>query len=300
MSTFSDLNIKRLASHIWSEINDDDVFGDAAKLAYYFLLALFPLLIFLTSLIGLVIGSGSGLRHALFRYLSQIMPSSAFELIDKTMFEVSSASGAGKLSFGLLAALWASASGVGAMMESLNSAYDATETRSWWKRRLVALVLTIALAVLIIGAVIVIFGGSKIAEYLGAHYGFSDAFVITWKIAQWPIALVFMLLAFALIYYFAPDVRGQDWKWISPGSAIGVVLWLAVSFAFKGYLHFFDSYSKTYGSLGAVIVLMLWLYLTAAAVLIGGEINAEIENAAAEKGAADAKRKGKKSPSKKS
>ena len=299
MSKFSDLNIKRLARHVWGEITDDDVFGDAAKLAYYFLLALFPLLIFLTSLIGLVIGSGTGLRHALFRYLSQIMPSSAFELIDKTMLEVSSASGAGKLSFGLLAALWASASGVGAMMESLNSAYDATETRSWWKKRLVALVLTIALAILIIGAVIVIFGGSKIAEHLGASYGFSDAFVLTWKILQWPIALIFMLLAFALIYYFAPDVRDQDWKWISPGSAIGVVLWLAVSFAFKGYLHFFDSYSKTYGSLGAVIVLMLWLYLTAAAVLIGGEINAEIENAAAEKGAADAKRKGKKSPSKK-
>src|SRR5256885_6184118 len=145
MWTLSGLSWQQMAKRIWSEIQADDVFGDAAKLAYYFLLALFPLLIFLTSLIGLVIGSGSGLRHALFRYLSQIMPSSAFELIDKTMFEVSSASGAGKLSFGLLAALWASASGVGAMMESLNSAYDATETRFWWKRRLVALVLTIAL-----------------------------------------------------------------------------------------------------------------------------------------------------------
>ena len=300
MSTFSDLNIKELARRTWAEINADDVFGDAAKLAYYFLLALFPLLIFLTSLIGLVIGSGTGLRHALFNYLSQIMPSSAFQLIDKTMFEVSSASGAGKLSFGLLAALWASASGVGAMMESLNSAYDATETRPWWKKRLLALGLTIALAILIIGAVIVIFGGSKIAEYLGNSYGFSDAFVLTWKILQWPIALLFMLLAFALIYYFAPDLRDQDWKWISPGSVVGVVLWLAVSFAFKGYLHFFDSYSKTYGSLGAVIVLMLWLYLTGAAVLIGGELNAEIENAAAQRGAVDAKRKGKKTPRRKS
>jgi len=247
--------------------------------------------------IGLVLGAGTGLRHALFNYLSQIMPSSAFELIDKTMWEVSSASGAGKLSFGLLAALWASASGVGAMMESLNNAYDSKERRSWWKQRLVALGLTVALSVLIIGAVIVIFGGSKIAEYLGAHYGFSDAFVTTWKILQWPIALAFMLLAFALIYYLAPDVRKQSWKWITPGSVIGIVLWLLVSFAFKGYLHFFNSYSKTYGSLGAVIVLMLWLYLTGAAVLIGGEINAEIENAAAERGAADAKLKGEKKPS---
>jgi len=290
MWTLSGLTIKEFAGRVWREISNDDVFGDAAKLAYYFLLALFPLLIFLTSIIGLVLGPGTGLRHALFNYLSQVMPSAAFQLIDKTMLEVSNASGAGKISFGLLAALWAAASGVGAMMDSLNSAYDSDETRSWWKQRLVALVLTVALSVLIIGAVIVIFGGSKIAEHLGAHYGFSDAFVITWKILQWPIALAFMLLAFALIYYFAPDLN-RKWKWITPGSVIGVVLWLLVSFAFKGYLHFFNSYSKTYGSLGAVIVLMLWLYLTGAAVLVGGEINAEIENAASQKHGAKTKRK---------
>lgn len=296
MWSLSGLTIKELAQRVWREIQNDDVFGSAAKLAYYFLLALFPLLILLTSIMGLILGSGTGVRHALFNYLSQVMPSSAFDLIDKTMLEVSNASGAGKLSFGLLATLWASASGVGAMMESLNTAYDSTERRPWWKQRLVALVLTVGLSVLIIGAVVVIFGGSKIAEHLGTSYGFSDAFVTTWKILQWPIALAFMLLAFALIYFFAPDIRDQDWKWITPGSVIGVVLWLLVSFAFKGYLHFFNSYSKTYGSLGAVIVLMLWLYLTGAAVLVGGEINAEIENAAAERGAPDAKLKGRKAP----
>src|SRR4051812_23956055 len=300
MWTLSGLSIKQFAQRVWNEMSADDVFGDAAKLAYYFLLALFPLLIFLTSIIGMVLGSGTGLRHAMFNYLSQVMPSSAFQLIDKTMLEVSTASGAGKISFGIVAALWAAASGVGAMMQSLNTAYDAKETRPWWKQRVTALVLTVALSILIIGAVVVIFGGSKIAEHLGATYGFSDAFVITWKVLQWPIALAFMLLVFALIYYFAPDLRDQDWKWLTPGSAIGVGLWLLVSFAFKGYLHFFDSYSKTYGSLGAVIVLMLWLYLTGVAVLVGGEINAEIENLAAERGAADAKRKGAKKPRKKS
>lgn len=277
-------------------MNADDVFGDAAKLAYYFLLAVFPLLIFLTSAIGLVVGSGTGLRHALFNYLAQVMPSSAFQLIDSTMWEVSHASGAGKLSFGILAALWAASNGMGAMTQALNTAYDVKETRPWWKQRVVAVGLTIALSVLIIGAVVVVFGGSKIAEHLAASYGFGSVFVLTWKILQWPVALGFMLLSFALIYYLAPDLRDQDWKWITPGSTIGVALWLLVSFAFKGYLHFFDSYSKTYGSLGAVIVLMLWLYLTGLAVLIGGEINSEIENAAARKGAADAKRKGAKSP----
>jgi membrane protein len=290
MWTLSGLSWKQMASRIWAEIQADDVFGDAAKLAYYFLLALFPLLIFLTSAIGLVIGSGTGIRHALFNYLSQVMPSSAFQLIDNTVWEVTNASGPGKLSFGLLATLWAAASGVGAMMRSLDTAYEVPESRPWWKQRLVALGLTLALSVLIIGAVVVIFGGSKIADYLGTRYGFSDALVITWKILQWPIAFAFMLLAFALIYFLAPDFRKQHWKWITPGSVVGVGAWLLVSLAFKGYLHFFDSYSKTYGSLGAVIVLMLWLYLTGAAVLIGGQVNAEIEKAASEKAAADAKR----------
>src|SRR5215510_6194422 len=137
MWTLSGLSWKQFGERVWADIQKDDVFGDAAKLAYYFLLALFPLLIFLTSIIGLVLGSGTGLRHALFNYLSQVMPSSAFQLIDKTILEVSHASGAGKLSFGLLAALWAAASGVGAMMDSLNTAYNSKERRSWWKQRLV-------------------------------------------------------------------------------------------------------------------------------------------------------------------
>lgn len=286
-----------MAKRVWIEIKRDDVFGDAAKLAYYFLLALFPLLIFLASAIGLVIGSGTGMRHALFGYLGRVMPSSAFQLIDTTMWEVSSASGAGKLSFGFIAALWAASNGMGAITQALNTAYDLKETRPWWKQRLIAIALTAGLSLLIIGAVVIVFGGSKIVDYLAASYGFGVVFIVAWRILQWPIALAFMLLAFALIYYFAPDLHEQDWKWITPGSSIGVGLWLAVSFALKAYLHFFDSYSKTYGSLGAVIVLMLWLYVTGLAVLIGGEVNSEIENAAAQRGAASAKRKGAKTTS---
>src|SRR4029078_8221993 len=118
-------------------------------------------------------------------------------------------------------------------------------------------------------------------------------------ILQWPIALAFMLLSFALIYYFAPDLHDQDWKWITPGATTGVALWLLISFAFKLYLHFFDSYSKTYGTLGAVIILMLWLYLTGAAMLCGGEVNLEIENPAAEAGVPNAKAKGESSPGEK-
>ncbi|MFN2579203.1 MAG: YihY/virulence factor BrkB family protein [Pyrinomonadaceae bacterium] len=296
MGKLKGISWAHLSKRVWAEANSDDVFGDAAKLAYYFLLALFPLLIFLTSAIGLVIGSGTGLRHALFNYLARIMPSSAFQLIDSTMLEISSSSSGAKLSIGLIAALWAASNGMGAITQSLNAAYDVKESRPWWKQRLVALGLTVTLSVLIIIAIVLIFGGGKIADFLAAGYGFGSFFTVGWKILQWPIAFAFMLLAFALVYYFAPDFRDQDWKWITPGSVIGVVVWLAVSFALKGYLHFFDSYSKTYGSLGAVIILMLWLYLTGLAVLLGGEVNSEIENIAARKGATDAKPKGAKSP----
>ena len=288
-----------LAKRVWAEIQKDNVFGRAAELSYYFLLALFPFLIFLTSVIGLVLGSGTGTRHALFGYLARIMPPSAFQLIDNTMTEVSTSSGGGKLSFGILAALWAASNGLGAITESLNTAYDLKETRSWWKQRLTAIGLTMALSVLIIGALVLVVAGGRIAEWLAATYGFGPVFPLTWKIIQWPVVLACMTFAFALIYYVAPDFREQAWQWLTPGSVIGVVLWLLVSLGFRIYLHFFNSYSATYGSLGAVIVPMLWLYLTGAAVLIGGEVNSEIENAAAKQGDPEAKEKGEKAPNEK-
>src|SRR5262249_8363410 len=211
----------QLSKCVWTEVNQDDIFGDAAKLAYYFLLALFPLLIFLTSVIGFVVGSGTGIRHALFRYLARVMPSSAFQLIDTTMYEVTNASGAGKLSFGLLAALWAASNGMGAITQALNTAYGVKETRPWWKQRVVAVGLTITLSVLIVGALMIVIGGGKLLDHLAATYGFGSLITLLWKIAQWPVALCAMLLSFALIYYFAPDLKDQDWKWISPGSTIG-------------------------------------------------------------------------------
>jgi membrane protein len=290
------LNWKSLAQRVWKEIQKDEVFGRAAELSYYFLLALFPLLIFLTSVIGLVLGAGTGTRNALFDYLGRIMPPSAFQLIDSTMWEVSASSGGGKISFGILAALWAASNGMGAITQSLNVAYDVEESRPWWKQRLTAVGLTIALSILIISALILVVAGGSIAEGVAGAYGLGSIFALAWKFLQWPVILGFMILAFALIYYFAPDLHDQAWKWLTPGATIGVGLWLVVSVAFRVYLHFFDSYSKTYGSLGAVIILMLWLYFTGAAILIGGEVNSEIENAAAQHGAPEAKEKGEKKP----
>ena len=293
------LGWRELAKRVWAEVQEDNVFGRAAELSYYFLLALFPFLIFLTSVIGIMLGSGTGTRHALFDYLSRIMPPSAFQLIDNTMYEVSESSGGGKISFGILAALWAASNGLGAITESLNTAYDLKESRPWWKQRLTAIGLTIALSILIIGALILVVAGGHIAEWLAAHYGFGPVFPTGWKIIQWPVVLACMTFAFALIYYLAPDFREQAWQWLTPGSVIGVVLWLLVSLGFRVYLHYFNSYNATYGSLGAVIILMLWLYFTGAAVLIGGELNSEIENAAAKQGDPEAKEKGEKAPDEK-
>ncbi len=291
---FGGLSWKALGKRVISEIQSDDVLGRAAQLAYYFLLALFPLLLFLTSIIGLLLGSGTGVRHSLFAYLSSVLPGSASNLVDSTMTEVSAASGGGKLTFGLLAALWAASNGMGAITEALNAAYNVKESRPWWKQRLTAIGLTLVLSILIISALVLVLYGGKLANHIALIYGFDDLFTMTWKLAQWPLVLGFMLLAFALIYYLAPDLHEQKWVWITPGSVIGVGLWLLVSFGFKLYLHFFDSYSKTYGTLGAVIILMLWLYFTGAAILIGGEVNSEIENAAAESGDPQAKEKGEK------
>jgi len=257
------------------------------------------LLIFMTSAVGIVLGSDMGTRQQLFSYLARIMPPSAFQLVDATVLEVSQASSGSKLSFGLLAALWAASNGMSAITDSLNATYDIEEGRPWWKQRLVAITLTVTLSILILSALLLVIAGGHIAEGIANAYGFGPAFAIAWKVIQWPIVFACMILAFALIYYFAPDVREQKWTWLTPGALIGVVLWLLVSLGFRVYLEFFDSYSKTYGSLGAVIILMLWLYFTGAAVLVGGEINSEIENAAAQSGEPDAKERGEKSPQEK-
>ena len=287
---------RTFAKRVWADIGKDRIFGRGAELAYYFLLALFPLLLFLTSVIGILLGSGTGLRHSLFEYLSAVLPGSAYDLVSKTMYEVSDASGGGKISFGILAALWAASNGMGAISDSLNAAYHVEESRPWWKQRLTAVGLTIALGVLIISALVLVLYGGQIANWLAASFGFGDAFTILWKVLQWPIVLIFLLLGFALIYYWGPDLKDQDWKWVTPGAVVAVALWLLVSFGFKIYLHYFDSYSKTYGSLGAVIILMLWFYFTGVAILIGGEVNSDVEDEAAKEGDPDAKEKGEKNP----
>ncbi|HUE82590.1 MAG TPA: YihY/virulence factor BrkB family protein [Pyrinomonadaceae bacterium] len=267
----------QFARRIWDRINDHDVLGRAAQLSYYFLLALFPLLLFLISLLGYIAPTGSEFQDRLLNYLSTVAPPSAMELIRATLDEISARRSGGRLYLSLLAALWAASWGMGAISETLNVAYRVKESRPWWKARLVAVLLTIALAVLILSAFAIVLYGERIGDSIAAIFGYSEVFRLTWRISQWPIALTFVLATFKLIYYFAPNVPRHSRKWTTTGAIVGVVLWLIISFGFRAYLSFFDSYSVTYGSLGAVIILMLWFYLTGVAILIGGEINAELE-----------------------
>lgn len=262
---------------LWTRINDHDIFGRAAQLSYYFLLAVFPLLLFLMTLLGYLAEAGSSLRNQLLTYLATVMPSSSVTLVHTTLDEITRARGGGKLSLGILAALWAASNGMGAISDTLNVAYAVKEDRPWWKVRLVAIFLTIMVSLFIVVTLAIVLFGGQLGERVAAHFGFSAAFTIAWKILQWPIALLFLLLTFDLIYYFAPNDRRPKRRWWTAGAITAVVLWLLVSFGFRLYLHYFNSYSLTYGSLGALIVLMLWFYFTGVAILIGGEVNSELE-----------------------
>ncbi|MCU1285974.1 MAG: rbn [Acidobacteriales bacterium] len=274
----------RLVKNVGTQISEDEVADRSAALSYYFLASLFPLLLFLMTLFGFLAGPGSQLRNTLMTDMARLMPGSASELVSKTLSEVNRSATGLKLILGLLASLWAASSGVSAIINALNIAYRVKETRPWWKTRLVVSVgLTIALSVLVIAALgLVLFGGT-LGESVATKLGLGGAFTLAWKIVQWPLIFGFMLLAFAMVYYYAPNLKEPEWYWISPGAAVGLVLWLVGSLAFRVYLHYFNSYNATYGSLGAVIILLLWFYITGAAILIGGEVNSQIGHAAEER-----------------
>ncbi len=289
------LNVRHLTRRVVNEAWADDVFGQAAKLSYFFVLAVFPLLLFVLALLS-VTGTGDDILHGLLSYWRRVLPHAAYDLVARTLGEIRAKGGSGKLSIGLIGWIWAASSGMSAFMDGMNRAYDVVEGRPWWKARLLAVVLTIALAIFIIVSLSIVLYGSRLGELAATNLGAREFFDGVWVWLQWPVALGFLLLAFVLLYRFAPDLRGLTWTRTMPGAMMAIVLWLAVSFGFRMYLRFFNSYGATYGSLGAMIILMLWFYLTGAAVLIGAEINSEIEHAAAEAGEHGARLPGEKAP----
>jgi membrane protein len=258
------------------ETNADDCLGLAAQLAYYFFLALFPAVLFLLALASFF--PLATFVDDIIRVLQPIAPADVLTFLEEQLRRLSNADSGGILTIGILGAVWSSSAAVVAIIGSLNRAYDIEEGRPWWKVRLTAIALTVALAFFILISFTLVVAGPTIAEYLASWFGFGAVFEWTWKILQWPLAFVMVSTAIGLVYYYAPDAD-QDWVWITPGAVLATLLWVVVSLVFKFYAANFTDYNATYGAIGGVIVLMLWFYISGLAILIGAELNAEIEHA---------------------
>lgn len=256
------------------EVIDDDCLGLAAQLSFYFLLALFPALLFVVALIGAL--PISGVVQTWLDNLSGIMPAEAVAIVERELQRLSAGSHGSLLTFGIIGALWSSSSGMVAIISTVNKAYDLEERRSWWRVRLLAIGLTLALVVLMIVAQVALQGGpwllGLMADWTGVDLGMTGEFL------RWALALGALVVAVDVIYQVAPSAR-SEFTWLTPGAVAAVALWVAVSLAFRFYLQRVGDFAPTYGTLGGVIVVMLWLYLSGLAVLVGAEINSEIEHA---------------------
>jgi membrane protein len=257
------------------EFQRDDALGLAAQLAYYLILALFPFILVLVSLMG-TFGSQE-LASEVLGYFRQVMPQQAYEVIETFTGNIISgdAEAPELFTFGILFTIWAASGAFAALINALNRAYDVQETRPFWKVRVIAILMTLGLSVLILVGVLLLVLGPQIGEVIANLFGLGDLFELVWDVARWPAALFFMVLTVALLYYFAPDVN-QPFRWITPGGLIGVLLWVLASVAFNFYVSNFGSYNKTYGSIGAVIVLLLYLYISSLAILFGATLNATL------------------------
>ncbi|HEX4945414.1 MAG TPA: YihY/virulence factor BrkB family protein [Blastocatellia bacterium] len=265
---------RSLPGTLMDECYKDDVFGHAAQLGFYFLFALFPMLIFLAALVGYL-----PIPHLLDRmidYLSQVLPTTALILVQQTLQEITRRPRGGLLSFGLIATVWAASSGLHALINSLNVAYSVPQMRSWWRDRLLAIGLTFGFSFLIIVALALIFFGGNLGSWIADAFHLGPAFRTGWTLLQWPTVVLFVWFGLELIYFSAPN-RRMKWRWLTPGAVFALLSWLMISYGFKWYVLRIANYTLTYGSLGSVMALMFWLYLTSIAILIGGEINGLLE-----------------------
>jgi membrane protein len=272
------LRVTDLVRRVIHEIQDDDCLGRAAQLAYYFLFALFPFFLVLTTLLGFL--PLPNLMDRLMEMVGQMLPGDALRLVQENVHDLFTNRRGGLLSFGILAALWTSSSALTAIIDGLNRAYDVQEGRPYWKVRGMAILLTIGLSAFIIGSLLLLTFGPQIGGWIADQVGLGRIFQVAWNVLRWPVIVGLIVLAMALIYYLGPDVE-QRWQWITPGSLVAVIGWLLASLGFSFYVNNFGSYNAAYGSIGAVIVLLTWMYVSGFFVLLGGEINAEIEHAAA-------------------
>ncbi len=266
--------LRELARRVYAQVWKDDLLDRAAALSYYFLFALFPTLLFLTALVGLL--PLPHLMDQLIGYVVRVLPADAASLLVKTLGEIRAGASRGLLSLGVVAALWAASGGMLSIISALNVAYDIVDTRPWWKRRLIALALTGGFSLFTLTAVLLLIFGERIGEATAALMGLGSQFTRTWNVVQWPAVILCAPTGVGLVYSLAPAVR-RRFRWVTPGSAFAVVAGLAMSFVLRVYVHYFGNYNATYGSIGGVILLMLWLYWSSLALLVGAEIDAELE-----------------------
>ena len=258
-----------IVRRLWQESMSDNAFGRAAELAYFFLLTLFPLLIILFSLFSFL----PGIQEALRGWLGSLMPHQAMELVEDWLVDFVDQRSGGLLSLALLFALWTASTGMYAVIGTLNIAYDVEETRPIWKLALISMTLTLASSVLCVGGHLLILFGGWLVKWTTRWLGLHDSIAFTWKAAQYLIATLLLILSVDLIYYLAPNLR-RHWRWLTPGAVFAVMASIIASLLFSVYLKFMPGYSLIYGSLGAFVVLMLWMYMLGLALFLGGEINA--------------------------
>jgi len=254
----------------------DDALGLAAQLAFYLILALFPFILFLVALMDTF--SDPDFVTKVFDYLRRVLPAQVFDLIrtytENTLRNPDTAPGL--LSVGILGTIWATSGAFAALINALNRAYDVQETRPFWKVRGIAVLMTFGLSALVAAGVLLLVAGPFIGEAIAEVFTLDDEFLFVWNIARWPAALLFMVVTVALIYYFAPDAD-QPFRWITPGGFIGVLLWVLASLAFNLYASSdFNTYNETYGSIGTVIILLLYLYISSLTILFGATLNATL------------------------
>jgi len=261
-----------------TEFKNDNLTDWAAALTYYTILSIFPALIALVSILGLV-GQNPQTTNALLDIVDKLGPSSAVDTFRGPIESlITNKSGAGiALVIGLAAALWSASSYVGAFMRASNSIYEREEGRPFWKLRPTQLVVTLVMILLlaVVGIAVVVTG--PLASAIAGPIGLGDTAVTVWNYAKWPVLLVTVMLALAILYYWTPNVRQPKFRWITPGSVVAVTIWIVASALFALYVANFGSYNKTYGSLAGVVIGLIWLWISNIAVLLGQELNAELE-----------------------
>jgi membrane protein len=272
-----------LARRIWKSTSTDRIFGHAAELGFYFLFALFPTLWCGASILGLVARSAHQISDKLLDYLALVIPTSALASVLNTFNETTAAATSGKLTFGSIAAIWSASVGVSALQDTLNVVFRLEERRSYFVARLYAILLTIVLTVLIGSALGCMFAGNFAATFIEhrlAHPVLSIAAGLAVRVIAWSASACVLALSFETVYFWAPDWRQRHWRWLTPGTVLAIAGWLIASFGLRIYLHFFNSYPVTYGSLGAVIVLLIWFYFSGLMLLLGAEVDMVMDDTA--------------------